>query len=118
MLDGVNRLAIFNIAFVHMQFANGLFAVIKDALKDRLILDARVPNLYERALTFWTYTMASIYPLLNYYLPPAHVFTLHAVDLSDFYYQFVVSAVRAARNVFVGTYSVEDLNMFRCFKHF
>ena len=36
LLDGVGRLRIFTLAFIDMQMANGLFAVIKDMLKDRL----------------------------------------------------------------------------------
>ena len=71
LLDGVGRLAIFTTTMIlNMLLVNGLFAVIKDALKDRLILDARVPNLHEIGLKHWTRTMASIFPLLGFWLRP------------------------------------------------
>ena len=55
LLDGVGRLAIFCLSWItNTLLVNGLFAVIKDSLKDRLISDARVPNAHERGLKYWT----------------------------------------------------------------
>lgn len=116
LLDGVGRLAIFSVAcIVNDLLVNGLFAVIKDAVKDRLILDARVPNLHEVGLKYWTRTMATIFPLLGVWLRPGEVLSLSAVDLSDFYYQFIISFARSLRNVFKGTYDASELRHLKCF---
>ena len=52
-LAACGRLQAVKTEFKRGKFVSGLFSVGKNALVDRLILDARPPNLLERAKTWW-----------------------------------------------------------------
>ena len=87
----------------------GLFTVYKSEDVDRMILDARPPNCFERALNKWTRTMGTVISVLGLFLPPGRVLALYADDIRDYYYQFKISRSRAMRNALVGDWRASDL---------
>ena len=86
-------------------FVSGLFAVGKNSLLDRLILDARPPNLLEASKSVWCGTMASCSGLADLTLEADEVLCCSGLDLKDFFYQFVVSPQRIVRNTLAGSIS-------------
>jgi hypothetical protein len=113
-LDSTGRLAIF--AYEKRDDVSGLFALVKDLLKDRMILDARPPNLWEEGINEWTRTMASAASLLQIYLEPGRDLYFSGDDLKDYYYSFRVSLQRALRNRLSGSWRPSELQHLRCFK--
>lgn len=73
---------------------------MKDEEKDRLILDARPPNLLETTLRTWCKTLGAINTVLQLELPADCNLAMSGTDLRDYYYMFKVSAARARRNMF------------------
>ncbi|CAE8683129.1 unnamed protein product, partial [Polarella glacialis] len=98
-LDSTGRLAIF--AYENRDDVSGLFALVKDLLKDRMILDAR---------------LASAASLLQIYLEPGRDLYFSGDDLKDYYYYFCVSLQRALRNRLSGSWRPSELQHLRCFK--
>ena len=88
---------------------SGLFCVPKDLSRDRLIMDSRPPNSAELGLNRWTQCAASGYSLAGLEIEPHEVLLCSGQDVKDFYYQFVVSGRRAARNALAGRLSSEDM---------
>lgn len=76
----------------------GAFSLLKDAQKDRLIIDARPANAVEPTLSNWTKTLGSISALLQLELLPGHKLYMSGADLKDYYYCFAVSPARSLRN--------------------
>ena len=97
-LDQTQRLALFTKDQVRWHHRAGLFTLMKDLSKDRLIMDARPANQLECGLTQWTNTMGSITPLLGLFVPPGQVVACCGEDLRDYYYHFRVTPSRAIRN--------------------
>eukprot|EP00439_Symbiodinium_sp_Y106_P076285 s1878_g15.t1 len=64
-------------------FGAGLFAVVKNEQKDRLILDARPANMLEVGLSRWTRTLASAAAVSNLVLEPDRTFLFSGADLRD-----------------------------------
>ena len=91
------------------KYAAGLFSVLKDQCRDRMILDARPGNSREEALTTWTRTLASSTAVSLCEIPDDHTLLMSGLDLRDYFYQFIVSRKRAARNCLVGTFSTSDM---------
>ena len=89
---------------------SGLFAVPKDLSRDRLILDARPPNAYERPLNCYTKTMASAACLGALELEADERLLLSGRDIKDFFYQFKVGPERCLRNTMSGLLSAGDLS--------
>ncbi|CAL1126880.1 unnamed protein product [Cladocopium goreaui] len=75
-----------------------LFAVGKDALLDRVILDGRPANCLVQKLDSWTASMASATCLVDICVGPGEVLLCSGEDLRDFFYQFKVTPSRTARN--------------------
>ena len=80
-------------------FENGMFAVNKDANKDRLVMDSRASNLLDRGQSLWSGAMASASSLSGIYLDEDRVLLSSGEDLKDYFYQFVVNHERTCRNV-------------------
>ena len=89
--------------------SSGLFSVIKDLERDRLILDGRGANVYETPLHTWTKGLACADKVCQIYLPPGCELRASGRDLRDFFYQFVVSRERMVRNCLAGTLNKEEL---------
>ena len=65
------RLGILDRDEVRPGISSGLFAVVKDLSRDRLILDGRGANVYEKPLSHWTKGLASFDKVCEIYLPGA-----------------------------------------------
>ena len=113
-LDNSNRLAIFPQEDIRDGYQSGMFSLIKDLQKDRLILDSRPANTLEWPLSAFTQCMGSPVPLLDYELPSDCILLASGEDLRDFYYFYVVSNQRAARNCIKFRLSPEEASTFRC----
>ena len=83
-------------------YGAGLFAVVKNELKDRLIRDARPANLLEEGVSLWTRTLASAVAVSNLVLEPHRTMLFSGADLRDCFYQFVAPPGRVARNFLTG----------------
>ena len=92
------------------EYGAGLFSVIKDLNRDRLILDARPANGRERAVGTWTSTVASPFSLGLLELQPGEVLLGSGQDLRDYFYQFQVTKARAKRNCLVGFLSRDEID--------
>ena len=109
MLDQTHRLKLLPPKDVNPALCAGLFSVVKNAQKDRLILDARPRNCLELPVERWIGSLASAEALCSLVLPHGHEFRASSNDLRDFYYFFSVGGARAARNVFAGAVRTQDL---------
>ena len=89
-------------------FVNGLFTVTKDSERDRLILDARPPNLLEEGRTHWCGSMASGATLVDICLRDDEALRFSGLDLRDYFYQFVITEQRTHRNILAGPICLED----------
>ncbi|CAE8722794.1 unnamed protein product, partial [Polarella glacialis] len=112
-LDAAGRLRLFPARMLVQ--ANGLFALVKDLAKGRLIFDARPLNVFEPGLNFWTQTMASATSLLTVYVPPEFDLEFSGDDLRDYYYYFFVTIQSALRNALAGHWRPEDLARLTCY---
>ena len=86
----------------------GLFAVAKDSLRDRLVLDARPANELESFPGHWVYSLASAACVGGIVLRPNEVLILCGTDLQDCFYQFKASTQRTVRNHLACELSVQD----------
>ena len=91
-----------------LPYAAGLFCVIKDLQRDRLILDARPGNTLERPPNFWTGSLASYEAVTQIRLREDEVLAASAADLKDFFYQFVPTEQRLHRNLLCCTLSLAE----------
>ena len=82
----------------HAGFTSGLFAVVKDQNRDRMILDARPANMLSKGQQKWSQTMASGMTLAHFHLQPDEVLVASGEDLKDYFYQFVVGEERCSKN--------------------
>ena len=102
------RLSAVPSAMTRGKYCSGLFSVLKDSTRDRLILDARPPNALEFPKTAWCGTMGSGSSLMDLSLLPHEEFRVSGLDLRDFFYQFAISKQRVARNTLAGTVTLEQ----------
>ena len=98
LLDASGRLALFRPEEVRQQYLSGIFAVGKDADRDRMIMDARRPNVLERPLGRWIRSLASGEGLCRLQLLPHERVVFSGNDVRDFYHLFAVPRERALRN--------------------
>ena len=97
------------------EFFSGLFAVHKDETRDRLVLDARPPNLLEKTQSIWTKTMANPVALTTLRLLPGSLLLCSGEDLRDYFYQFRVTRARASRNILASALTGKEANyVFDC----
>ena len=102
MLDDTDRLRFVPASQVDPRFASGLFAIIKDQDRDRMIMDCRCPNALESPTGRWIRTMATAASLLSLTLDPDEELVMAGEDLKDYYYFFQTPPARLLRNVIVG----------------
>ena len=114
-LDETGRLALFAPSQVRMPLRAGLFCLMKNLEKDRLIMDARPANLAEEPLNAWTQSMGCATPLLDMVLPPDRIVLAAGEDLQDYYYFYKVSRDRAARNALAFLLTAEEARRFKSF---
>jgi len=114
-LDQSSRLALFPLELVFADLLNGLHAVFKDSDWDRLILDGRRPNFFERTLRKWIKFLGSTTVLQQMSLEDDQVLLLYLNDIRDYYYQFIVSENRAIRNALACRLSDEEARQFQAY---
>ena len=102
------RLEVVSRHAVRQNFLNGLFSVVKDMDRDRMILDGRPANLLERKLSTCTASMAAATCLEDIRLNDDEVLLATGEDLRDFFYQFKASSSRTARNTLCQPVSREE----------
>eukprot|EP00435_Cladocopium_sp_Y103_P014663 s4220_g3.t1 len=90
------------------KYRSGLFAVLKDSERDRMILDVRPANMVSRGQKKWCYGMASASSLAGIYIEPDKVLMASGEDLRDYFYQFKVGHERTARNVLHGDLTLQQ----------
>ena len=66
-LDAGERLALVPLRVVRQNFLNGVFAVPKDSERDRMVLDARPPNLLESNSDPWLGSLGSLSQLNHFF---------------------------------------------------
>eukprot|EP00439_Symbiodinium_sp_Y106_P038682 s1227_g4.t1 len=99
LLDSGNRLELLPLREVEFDRACGVFAVCKDAAKDRLVLDARPANAYEDPTNPWVRSLASVEQLRYVFLQDSEDVFVYSEDIRDFDHGFEVGAERAKRNI-------------------
>ena len=109
LLDASGRLRLFRKNEVRPRLRNGLFSVGKDHARDRMVLDARPPNLAEVTEARWIRSLGTLEQFQFIYLPEDCDFEIHTEDLKEFYHSFLVGEQRAKRNVFALELSFEDV---------
>ena len=115
-LDRSGRLALFEPYQVRMPYRAGVFTIMKDLEKDRLILDSRPANQLEPGLVTWTASMGSIAPVLELYIPEGQVAICSGEDLRDYYYYFITSDERSNRNSIKMELSLEEAMVVESYK--
>ena len=115
LLDSTKRLSLHARSEVLPDYGSGLFCVVKDLKRDRLILDSRPANILEPELGRWIKALASAESLTRILLRPDKVLVSSGNDLKDFYYFFTATPSRCRRNVLVGPMHVNSVRHLQCF---
>ena len=95
-------------SMIRKGYGAGMFSVVKDLEKDRLILDARPANMLEPQLNKWTRSLASPSCFATLELPDDMILHCSGQDLRDYFYQFVVTESRTARNALCCWLDLDD----------
>lgn len=114
-LDSSGRLGLVRESEVLQGYQAGLFSILKDGQKDRLIFDCRPMNTLESPPRRWVASMASAANLLELELEDGFAWTVSGTDLREFYYSFSVSHQRLVRNVLLAKAYPSQLVDFQCF---
>ncbi len=109
LLDASGRLGVHRPSEIDGRYASGLFSVVKDLEKDRLILDARASNLLETPGQRWIQSLACGESLCRILLEEDEVIRSSGNDLRDFYYLFRIGEDRSKKNSLVGTMPVQRI---------
>ena len=96
--------------------AVGIFAVDKDAIYDRLIINPKTINSRMASLSYTTKELAPGCMLSLLSLKPGEMFRFSADDLSDYYYCFKVTPKRASRNAFRMIFDAHEVEHLSCFQ--
>ena len=115
-LDRSGRLALMPADLIEPGFENGLFAIPKDAEKDRMVLDARRANSREEAEKRWIYSLASVVQLQHLFLEDDEDMVLHAEDLREYYHAFRISRNRVVRNALKMAVRPSQVSHLTCFQ--
>ena len=114
-LDDRHRLILAPAEKIRSRRTCGLFALVKDEHKDRMIVDARCPNQVESTLTEWTSTLGAIETFVQIELSPSCNLLLSGTDLTDYYYCYKVTRERALRNALHFPLTPQQAASLRCF---
>ena len=109
LLDSSRRLNIHLPHEVEPRYGSGLFAVVKNLEKDRLILDSRGANLLEAPPRRWIKSLAAAESLTKLVLEDGYNLAASGNDLTDFYYLFKSSSSRDRRNVLVSPMNPKEI---------
>ena len=100
LLDSSNRLALVPKSKVRLAFRNGAFSIPKDASRDRMVLDARPPNILESNDDPWIRSLGSLSQFNHYFLKSEEQAFIYAEDLREYYHAFLISRQCTLRNAF------------------
>eukprot|EP00438_Fugacium_kawagutii_P004856 Skav221077 [mRNA] locus=scaffold3118:408562:418463:- [translate_table: standard] len=114
-LDEHHRLVLAPADRIRTTHLCGAFSLVKDASKDRLILDARGPNLLEVTLRSWCKTLGSATALSQIELLEGCNLVFSGTDLRDYYHCFKVPLVRSYRNALALPLTKKQAMTFSCF---
>ena len=113
-LDSTNRLGALKEHEVYMGYQAGLFSIQKDEAKDRMIFDSRPFNILETPPGRWVASMASADNLTDMHIEPGSEIRVTGTDLREFYYSFLVTRERLARNSLMIKTDRHKLRGFNC----
>ena len=85
--------------------------MVKDGLRDRMVLDGRPANRLDRGQSKWVKAMANPAVLAQLFIRPDRVLLTSGEDLKDFFYQFSVNEERTARNTLADELSAHEVEM-------
>ncbi|CAE7208765.1 unnamed protein product [Symbiodinium microadriaticum] len=109
-LDESKRLRFLPASSTRKTCLNGLFAVPKSLTADRMILDARGPNLLEAGLNRWTQSLGCAEALLQLRLADNEILVLSGADLKVFSPEEMLTLKsRAPRSSIAGGVVIDDL---------
>ena len=115
-LDEGGRLALVPLRQVRKEFLNGMFAVPKDSERDRMVLDARPPNLLEDNSDPWLGSLGSLCQLNHFFLESNEEARLWCEDLREFYHAFTISEQRVQRNALQLHFRPTEVQHLSCFR--
>lgn len=110
LLDSSGRLGVHRPSEIDGRFTSGLFSVVKDLSKDRLILDARASNCLETPGQRWIQSLACGESLCRILLEQGESIRSSGNDLRDYYYLFRIGEERSQKNSLVGTLPVQRIS--------
>ena len=114
LLDATGRLKLVRASSVRPRLRCGAFSLAKDAARDRLILDARAPNLVEETENRWIRSLGSLEQMQFLYLPSDLDLEAYTEDLKEFYHSFIISEERCLRNAFAVDLSYDEVCHLAC----
>ena len=115
-LDSVDRLALLPARAVRRGFENGLFSLVKDNERDRMILDARRPNFCEKSEERWIYSLGGIQQLQHIFLKPEETMHMYAEDLREFYHCFLIGKQRQQRNILQAYFKPSEVSHLKAYR--
>ena len=114
-LDAGGRLHLLPVQAVRRGFESGLFAIPKDELWDRLIMDSRPANVCEVSESRWIKSLGSISQLQHLVLADSDDLLVHSEDLREFYHAFIISDQRRQRNALKARFRPGEVSHLQCF---
>lgn len=116
-LDSCERLQLLPEKEVRMAYRNGMFSIPKDAAKDRMVLDARPPNVLEDGKdSLWIHSLGSVSQFSHFFLQPDEVARMFSEDIREFYHAFCISPQRLRRNALAMEVRPQQVSHLRCFR--
>jgi hypothetical protein len=116
-LDSCERLQLLPEKEVRMAYRNGMFSIPKDAAKDRMVLDARPPNVLEDGKdSLWIHSLGSVSQFSHLFLQPDEVARMFSEDIREFYHAFCISPQRLRRNALAMEVRPQQVSHLRCFQ--
>lgn len=117
VLDSCQRLRLLPAKQVRVDFRNGMFSIPKDAAKDRMVLDARPPNLLEDGRdSEWIGSLGSTSQFNHWFLKDEEVARVFSEDIKGYYHAFAISRQRACRNALAMECKPEEVSHLASFK--
>eukprot|EP00435_Cladocopium_sp_Y103_P020927 s3291_g5.t1 len=116
-LDKCKRMQLLPQGEVRMEFRNGMFSIPKDAVKDRMVLDARPPNALEDGRdSQWINSLGSVAQFNHFFLEEDEVARLFSEDIREFYHAFLISPQRLRRNALAFEVEPKQVAHLQCFR--
>ena len=115
-LDSGGRLHLLPLHAVRRGFESGMFAIPKDELRDRLIMDSRPANVCEQSEKRWVKSLGSISQLQHLVLAEQDDLLVHSEDLREFYHSFIITGQRRQRNTLKARFRPFEVSHMQCFR--